>query len=179
MNVYNFIQKLLVELLAVIYFLGIFGNFLSFLTLSRKKFKNTIFETYFRIINLADTITLLYTLCQYFYNKFGININSLNDIFCYYLDYIVYFVPPISAWILVLISLDRMININYRNKFISIRNNKKFQYLICLLITIFNLIYYLPMRIYKQFNFNINFKNQTNQTEIINSCDLNDNGITF
>jgi hypothetical protein len=179
MNFYTFIQDLMLEIYPIIFILGTLGNFLSFLTLSRKKFKHSIFETYFRIVNFTDTITLLYTICQYMYNKFGINVNALNKILCYYLDYIIYFVPPISAWILVLISFDRMLNINYPNEFITIRNSKKIQYGICLLITITNSIYYLPMRIYKVFDVSINFNNQTNRSEIVSSCVLFDNGITF
>jgi hypothetical protein len=153
MNLLIIFQQILLELYPLLYTLGILGNILSFLTLSRKKFKNTIFETYFRVINITDSITLIFIIYEYLLKK-NIDVNKFHWIICYYLDYILYLIPPISSWSLVLISLDRMMNTIYPNVLASIRNSKKYQYGLCLTITIINIIYYLPDRIYKSYELN-------------------------
>ena len=156
----------------VIILVGLIGNILSFIVFSRKKFKNTIFETYFRVMAITDTITMLYPLDLFLQEKEPAKtFANLYFLRCVYFEYVVYFIPAISAWILTLISFDRMISIVFPTYLKSFRKNIKYHYLFCLLATFCSMAAYSPILIYFQFNTYDKFDNETNQTITYNQCD--------
>ena len=134
--------------LEVIYYLylllvivGTLANILAFIVFSRKKFKNTVFSTYFRILLIIDLIGLLYSTLGKFLNfEFGINLRNISAFLCRITMPIVYSIPPISAYITVMISFDRWLTIA-KPAFFLLRKNKIFQVLICIAIIVINFIY--------------------------------------
>jgi len=166
---FNLFKKIIADSIVAIYSFGIAGNIMSFIVFSRKKFKNTIFETYYRWICILDIISFSYPINDYFYYEYE-NYNW-NIFFCDYLDFIMYAFPATAAWVLTIISFDRMINIVFPvyNSFIK---KKKFQHISCFLATLCSMLVYSPIFYYREFNSYSNFDNQTNQTTSYNLCEL-------
>ena len=157
--------------LPAIILLGTIGNILSFIVFSRKKFKNTIFETYFRLLTITDTVTMLYPTGVFLKQKFPAFIGPDLDIFgCIVFNYFTYTFPAISAWLLTLITFDRMVSIVFPTYLKSFRKNIKYHYFFCCLATLSSMAAYSPVLIYFQFNTYTNFDNQTNQTITYNQC---------
>jgi hypothetical protein len=148
--------------------IGIITNILSFIIFSRKIFQNTIFSTYFRFMIIFDNIALLFPINKLFELNYNIYFSDFNNHLCKLRYYIIYFVFPISAWILVIVSIDRFLSIVYPNKFIF-RKKTVFQLMMCLLVLSINLVYYIPNLFY-YIKVNVKLDNSTNQSRIIYKC---------
>ena len=157
---------------------GLIGNLLSFLVFSRKQFNNTIFNVYFRLITITDSASVLTQLNYSLKLGFNIDIKLISNLSCKLLDYFIYSSCPISSYILVYISFDRMLNVTCPNEF-KLRHNKLIQLSICLFIILFNLIYYLPILFYRKLDIQSVFQNHTNQTELIRKCIYTDNRFIY
>ena len=152
--------------------LGIFGNVAAFYIFSRKKFKKTFFRTYFRSICIVDTITFAYPINAFFLFQYGLDTYNLNIFFCIYFEFIIYVCPSISAWILTMISFDRMVRIAFPTYFNDLKKKLKLQYLYCIFVTLCSMVAYSPIFYYREFNTYTDFDNQTNQTNSYNLCEL-------
>jgi hypothetical protein len=165
-------RQIAADTIPVLYSTGIVANILSIIVFSRNKFKNTIFETYFRLMSLTDLISLAYPINSFFQFRYGIETYPLSVFFCFYLDFFIFVFPATSAWILSIISFDRMINIVFPSKLTKFKKNKIFQYFCCSLALINSMLAYGPIFYYREFNSYSNFDNQTNQTTSYNLCEL-------
>ena len=125
----------------VIVAIGTIANFLSFIIFSRKRFRNTIFATYFRILLIMDTIGLVYlAMGKFLYFKSKIHIRDFNVTLCRLTLLLAYSIPPISAYILVAISIDRWLTIT-KPDVLPIKKKSSFQVCVCIVIVLANLIY--------------------------------------
>ena len=110
-------QNFIIILYPIVFTLGTCGNVLSFLVFSGKKFKHTIFETYFRMISLTDTLTLVLSVIDFLcYYKYEIDLFSVSEFSCKFISYVFYAIPACSVWLTVMISYDRMLSVLYSNK---------------------------------------------------------------
>jgi hypothetical protein len=157
---------------------GLIGNFFSFLVFSRKQFNNTIFNVYFRLITITDSVSILTQLNYSLKIGFNIDIKLISNLSCKLLDYFIYSSCPISSYILVYISIDRMLNVTYPNEF-QFRHKKRTQFSICSFIILFNMFYYIPILFYRRLDLYPTFNNQTNQTELIRKCIYTNNRFIY
>jgi hypothetical protein len=135
------IEKAIHYFYLIIVIVGTVANALAFIVFSRKKFKNTVFSTYFRILLIIDTFGLLYlTLSKFLTFEFGIRLRNINAFLCRMTMPITYSIPPISSYITALISFDRWMSIAKPNVF-PIRKKKKFQLNACAIIVLANFVY--------------------------------------
>ncbi len=135
------ISTIIVYLFPFITIIGLLSNLIAFVIFSRKKFKNTVFATYFRFLALFDTLSLLLPLNKYLELKLNIHIMDMSNLFCKLRIYLTYSIPPMSGYILVLISLDRWISISMPTKFLF-RKKIIFQVGVTILMLMINLIFY-------------------------------------
>ena len=164
--------------LPILLVIGAIGNVFSFITFSRNKFRKTSFSLYFRVLAICDTFTLLYTINDMQNELFGIDLQNSSHFWCKTTNYWQYSVAPVSGWLLVVISMERMLNIIRPNKFLFMKN-KKTQALICCLNFAYNFIFYIPMIVYKDYQ-EQEAQNDTNSTEIVYECvDLEEETIVF
>ena len=170
----DLIKKILLWTFPIIFIMGSFGNIISFIIFRSDKFKNTIFYTYFSILNILNTITITYSINDFLSYQYGISIQNTSVYFCKLNLYIIYSMAPVASYIIVIVGLDRMISIICPCKF-TFRNSIIFQYAICLPLLIFNMAFYTPLIIYSDYELVIN--NATNSTSY--ECKLNDNGLTY
>ena len=123
---------------------GFIGNLTAMFMFSRKKYKNTIFSSYFRILTLIDVLVLL-TRIDYFLKDNGkIALRMVSTFFCKSTMYIIYLTPSISSWIMVLISLDRFVSIVMPAKFLF-RKQIKYQLLACTVAIVYNTLFSIPV----------------------------------
>jgi hypothetical protein len=170
----DLIKTIFLSFFPIIYILGFLGNVVSFIIFSQKRFKNTIFDVYFRTLNIIYSFTITYTLFDYFNYQFDANVQTISWLFCRFNLYLIYSIAPVAAYLLVVISLDRMLSTKYPSKYLM-RKNKRIQILVCIFFLIYNLIYYIPLAVYQSYE--ETFNNLTNMTDV--KCTLNDGGVVY
>jgi hypothetical protein len=175
------IEKIILLFFPFIYLLGLIGNILSFIIFSKKKFKNTIFDVYFRSLNILYSIMLQYVVIDLLKYRFDINLELKSKISCKFLNYIYFTFAPIGSWTLVVISIDRMLNVVYPFKFKTLKESKLFQFGIIVFLIIFNHAYYIRL-IFRAQYFSL-ISNQTNSlnnlTTLSWECEIKDEGVTY
>ena len=125
----------------VIIIIGTIANILAFIIFSRKRFHNTIFATYFRFLLAVDTVGLLYLATgKFVYFRYEIQFRDFNQSLCGLTMLLAYSVPPVSAYTLVAISIDRFLTIA-KPTFLLIRKKFSFQIYVCIGIVVANFIY--------------------------------------
>ncbi len=125
----------------IIFFVGWLANVFTFLIFSRKRFRNTIFSTYFRSLVLVDSFSLLTLFISFMNNFYDIDLLNLSPFLCVTISYFSYSVPAISSHIMVAISADRYVSIGFSNRFL-LRKKSGFQVGILGALTVFNLAFY-------------------------------------
>ena len=173
------IQQIFVYLYSLLFIFGMIGNILAYSVFSSKRFKKLSFSIYFRTLTLTDSLTLFNVFRKILLFKYLIDLKQNSQFLCSTVYFISYAVPPISSWILGIISLDRMVNILRPTDFVF-RNRKSFQIMLCSSIIVFNFILYLPILIYSKLETITETVNQTtsNSSWVYNvsfdSCSLPD-----
>ena len=161
-DILNKITTIVVFTFPLISIIGVCTNALSYIVFSRRRFQNTIFRVYFRFLIITDTFALLLPINKLLEWNFNIYISDHSNFLCKLRSYFAYTVIPVSGWMIVIISLDRMLSILYPARFLF-RKNKIFQVSMCLSILVYLLIFYSPILSYF-IQTSIYFDNETNIT---------------
>jgi hypothetical protein len=88
----------------VVYVLGTSGNILAFCVFSRKKFQNTVFSVYFRILTVTDSFTIFFAINEFLKYQLNVKLEYYAFILCKSILYLVFIFGPMSAHLLVVIS---------------------------------------------------------------------------
>ena len=146
------LRKISNHIFASICLIGFIGNILAIIVFSRKKYAKTIFSTYFRVLSIFDTLTILTRIDYFILVNQSQPLRLISNITCKFSLYFVYFMPASSTWILVLISLDRFVSICKPSWKYLIRNNPKYQLLACLCVVMYNFVFYIPFFVFQNIN---------------------------
>jgi hypothetical protein len=121
---------------------ALIGNIILFIIYSRSNLRQSSISIYFRFSLIVETSYALWFLFDYaafiFFEK------DFLVIFCPFSRYFMSNCPAIDAWIQVLISLDRFVNIAFPRRF-PIFTSKSFQTALTLALIAYNLIFYSPI----------------------------------
>jgi hypothetical protein len=102
---------------------GLIGNFITFAIFSRKSFQKNSINVYCRALALVDSIILLFQFVGdvnlIFYN---LNLYWNSNALCKISTYVFVALPPVSGWIIVAFSLDKLISVLAPNRYRSILN---------------------------------------------------------
>jgi hypothetical protein len=90
---------------------GLVGNFLSFLVFSRKTFRNYSIGVYCRALAIADSFILYRLVFDLFNYLNNTTLSYQSDFLCKLNGYMQIGLSPISIWVLVAFSVDKMINV--------------------------------------------------------------------
>ena len=141
--------------------LSFIANILALIVFSRKKFKNTIFSTYFRIESIYSMLTILIKIDYILLINSKYSFQMISNLTCKLYYFVETFIPATSNWILVLISLDRFVSIVLPTKFLF-RKQLKFQLVTCLILFSFNVLLASPfIFVYEIYNNTLEIKNKT------------------
>lgn len=121
--------------------MGLMGTVLQFLTYSRRKLLKLSFSIYFRVLSIVDAFIIVHFIRFYVRLQFDYNIADQTELFCKLFHYSIYAAGPISEWIMIAISIDRLVAIVFPRRFMFFFQ-KKWQILILLFIFAFNLLYF-------------------------------------
>jgi hypothetical protein len=149
--------KLILRLVIVI--MGFVGNLTGFIIFSRKSLSKFLAHIVYRVLAVTCSLNLAYSIVDAFFKN-----DLIGDLYCQVIKYFYYVLAPISAWLLVYISIDRFITIKYINSNLLRKNN--FQCLIVLIIIVCNLIIYTPITFLSTFQ----KVNNTNNTQQDSDC---------
>jgi len=141
---------------SIILCLGIFGNLTGLVVFLGKGLKNFPPRRIYTALAIVDTSFITIVITLDFLNNLGFKFKELNEYSCKITYYVGYFLSPISAWLLVFISLHRYISIRFQS--VKIFNKPLFQIGVIGAIIAYNLILYSPIL------FLVSFIN-TNRTE--------------
>lgn len=113
----------------LIVILGIVGNTFLYIIYSRlgNKTKNLSITLYYRISSLIDLFIALNWLKIFFANYYGLYVIRVSSFLCKTVQFGIEIASPISTWIQVLISLDRLLNVMYPSRYSSFLASLKFQ----------------------------------------------------
>lgn len=125
----------------IILVFGPFGNILVFKIYSTPTMSKTSLSIYFRAMSINDTVNLVNLLVPFLIQQFNIDPSQSVSFLCHMENYFSYLQTPITAWLMVVISLDRFFNVAYPRQFPLI-SRKTFQLTLTFAIIIFQCIYY-------------------------------------
>jgi hypothetical protein len=130
-------------------FLGLVGNFLSFLVFSRKKFAKYSISVYFRAMAVSECLIvyrLVYDIINYFYS---IKLNTVSSVWCKIHFYVPTGILPTSVWILACFSVDKMIHVLGKRQAFPYIEKKSFQLALVVGIASFHcFVYsYVPIKL--------------------------------
>ena len=161
------ITKVFIFIYPIVLVIGAIGNLFSFIIFSREKFRKTSFSLYFRVLAFSDTFTLLFTINDFSLGLYNQDLSNSSYFMCKCLLYIAYSLPPVSIWLLVVVSLDRMLSIIKPSKFLFLKKTKT-QATICFLIISYSLTYYIPVILYRDYEIQRNLSE--NSSEFVYQC---------
>lgn len=102
--------------------IGIMLNILAFKVFTRKRFDKLAFVNYFKIKLITDSFILLHLFRGFAEFVLGRNLDNVEStLLCKTVEYSLYVVCSISAWMLGLISFDRFVSIVYYQKYFLIK----------------------------------------------------------
>jgi hypothetical protein len=124
--------------------LGFIGNILTFKVYTMPALRKNNLSLYFRTISVFNNYQLVHMIRISVMTRFNWDMRLLNDFMCKMVDYSEYGVNAVSAWLLVVISIDRFMNIAYPRRF-PFLTKRSFQWAIVLFICLNQPIYYSYM----------------------------------
>jgi hypothetical protein len=123
---------------------GLVGNTLGFLLLLNKNLKSIGPRDAYLYLFFSDNFYLLQIIGTFLQYSFSLNFPSISNISCKLWNYFNYCIAPISAWLIIYISLDRYTSIKFPAWRFTLRKESN-QLAIFLIIIVINLAFYLPV----------------------------------
>ncbi len=144
----NLMNKICIPALLVI---GTFGNILSIVIFNKKSLKEYSTFQYLSLICVID-LCVLYTGCGQIWIEqlFQIDIRTINNFFCKFHSFLVYYLTHFSSMLLASMSIDRTIAILSGNSTKKIKPKKTFKIflLLALVTAFFNFHFLIYMRLF-------------------------------
>jgi len=139
--------------LTLILVVGLFGNLIGFIVFIKKDRRKLPSYKIYITLSIMDSFSLVFQIGKDLLFHLGIDLFKFTYFLCKFLKYIDYSIPQLSGWLLVGISIDRFISIQFSKFYIT----KKYwlQKLIILGAFVCNLIAFTPVLIYAELRPNI------------------------
>jgi hypothetical protein len=126
---------------------GQFGNLFGLIVMSKKKLKKIGPQITYMAIFIIDWISFILIIQPYLLYSFNINVTLFSNLACKSYWYFTYAFATISPMLNVYISIERFISLAYpTKKYILLKNKIQSAYII--ILTLFNLVLYMPIGIY-------------------------------
>ena len=108
----SIIEFLKIYLTPMLLFAGTIGNILSLVVFSRPALRASPTAFYFRVLAIADTLALNVGLWpNWMRDAFGVHLYPFSDTTCRAQIYLKYFLPDCAVWVLVLMTVERCIDV--------------------------------------------------------------------
>ena len=113
------------------FFIGLIGNFLTYLVFMLKQYRGKVHAMLYRKLALVDTLVLIfYDGFHSLPKQFGHSIMTYNDLSCKVIPTIYIWLRALSAWILVIIGLERFVGVLFPLKARIVSNIRNFHWIL-------------------------------------------------
>lgn len=126
------------------FLLGFVGNIFTYKLYSSPTLNKNTLSLYFRALSISNNYQLLHMLRMTIIVKFNWDMRLYNDGMCKAVDYSQYAVNAVSAWILVIVSIDRFMNIAFPKR-LAFLYKRQFQWFLLGLLLTTQPVYYVFM----------------------------------
>lgn len=159
MNHYQRLNHIFQYVLALVGFVGILGNLLTFCVFRRQRLRKFSYSFYSRVMVCSDVIVLLHTFRHWAATVFNANIDLVASFLCTIDEYQPYVATFSSLWLLTLISIDRLVTIAFPTRF-KLLKARWFQVTLVLVVISYSLL----VNILLPLNYRLEFANRTNSS---------------
>ena len=166
MEIWFSLYRWLIRYLLLLF--GVSGSVIGTILFSNKKMKKFPARRMYRFLLIIDAIYLTSQIVEDTMNMLGFRLRFLSNIICKIYIYYNFSVGPISAWVLLFISIDRCIIIAFKG--FKIIRKPRFQNLMIVLIISYNILFYSPYLVFIELT--ITQMNETNNTQLSFLCDF-------
>ena len=125
--------------------IGLLGNILTFIVFSRPVFAKNSISTYCRALAVFESLTVYQLVADIIFVFYKDFIPQSSDLGCKLVNYFGMLNGSIPGWILIAFSIDKVLSMKNRAKFIKKRS---FQYAVISGIVVFHLLIYIEVPIY-------------------------------
>lgn len=126
---------------------GIIGNVLSICVFLRKRFRQFSYSFYSIIMACFDIVVLLHSIRHWAALVLEADIDLVAPFLCSVGEYQPYVCITVSLWLLALISLDRLLTIQYTNRF-KLFKKRWFQATLAACLLIYSLLLHIQLPLY-------------------------------
>lgn len=136
------ISKCLYWFSLIMFIMGSLGNICFLIVYSRETLRKLSIAIYFRFISIINVFIAILVVNTFIQGNFNFNIYDQTKFLCKASYILTYALGPISTWLQVIVSFDRLLNIIFPSKISTLH---KFNFQISIITTIFlaNTFYYL------------------------------------
>jgi len=125
----------------IVFIFGMTGNFFALKVLSNKKLKDIGPIQVYKFLLITDTIYLPQIIITYLATGFNFDPTILSSLSCKFYQYFNFAFGAFSPWLLVYISVEKLMSISYKSKQLRQFKNE-IKYIIA--IVVFAFVYYIP-----------------------------------
>ena len=122
----------------------VLGSIFTFVVFSRKVFEKNSIRIYCRALALFDLFVLVPFLAGFVGALINDSFTNHDEFWCKFTNFVNIGISPISAWILVVFSFDRLLAISMTKRFEFVKK-KWFQYTVITSLFIFHCVLYSPV----------------------------------
>jgi hypothetical protein len=134
---------------SIVILFGLVGNLVSFIVYSRKSFQKFSSQIYLRAMTVIDSFNLFFYMHHLISEASEQNFQFIDSITCRIHVYLSYVIPCCSIFILMILSVDRVVCIIYHNSMIR---KKKVQICLILVGLFYNFLFYIIVLIIYDLN---------------------------
>ena len=129
----------------VIILSGVVGNILTVIVFSRATFRKNSISVYSRALAIFDSFSLYQTIVVFYLLLYNDYILTDSDAVCKIIFYILYAFGSIPGWILIALSIDKLLSLKKAN---TVMKRPLLHFMIVFAIVIANLLIYIGIPIY-------------------------------
>lgn len=141
---YGKVTYIFQHLQAFVSLIGIVGNILIISVFCRRGLRKYSYSFYSKAMAVSDMVVLSHSFRHWARFMFNADIDLVAPFFCTINEYQPYVTVTLSLWILMLISIDRLVTIVYPNRF-KLLKQRSCQAVLVVLVTLINLVIFIEM----------------------------------
>ena len=171
---YNRIYYIIGYIQFAIGVIGVIGNILVIIVLSRQSLRKYSYSFYCKIMAIADICLMTYTFMDWIDYNIGFDLETYGSFLCFINQFIPRYFGGVSVNLRTIITIDRMLAIVYPKRFVLV-TKRWFQ---CLLVAIVACIVFLEA-LFVPLNYRLIEVNQTNLSQPIRICVVAPNNLVI
>lgn len=160
-------------MIPIVWLIGITGSLLGLIVFYRKSMNKIGPVLIYRLLFISDLVFLIQLINNYLTQTGNISGLIYSDVSCKIFSYFNFVTFNWSAFLMIYISIEKLVSIRYPAKRFILRK-KKYQILYFIIVAILNLCVNVPVILYFKVNVLITYDTKTNSSRKLTYCLYND-----